>query len=113
MTPIQETANAVSMLFPVALCWLYSQYAVTANMYTFCLTIGTTLHFPASFAYHVYCSCSSDIHTAEVIKKIDISMVSCTTERPWHSQDETCSKCWSLRHFIYIANRFYWQCCHV
>ena len=74
MSPIQELTNALSMFFAIAICWYYI-CTQTSNLQTICITIGTTLHFPASFAYHAYCSCSSDIYTAEVIKKIDISMI--------------------------------------
>ena len=51
MQPIQEVANAVSMLAP-ALVILYYAYT-TRDLFVTTLLIGTLMHLPISFTYHL------------------------------------------------------------
>ena len=74
MSSTQEITNAITMMFPVALSWLFV-YICDSNIYTLSLAIGTTIHFPASFGYHLHCCFSSNVEQSEIIKKIDISMI--------------------------------------
>ena len=51
MNPIQEVFNAVSMLAPAAMI-LYYAYT-TRNVLVATLLIGTLMHLPVSFTYHI------------------------------------------------------------
>ena len=51
MTPAQETSNAVSMLLPTA---VLNVWAAPDKL----VTIGSAMHLPVSFTYHLSCACS-------------------------------------------------------
>ena len=56
MTPAQEVGNAVSMLLPTAALALHASWAAPNQLVTI-LLIGSAMHLPVSFTYHLGCAC--------------------------------------------------------